>query len=142
MQARPPQLSVEDAARFLQEEEETAPRSQFSLDGSRALLQSMRRTSGSNYYDDSFLQDPKDVLLRHVAPNEYSQVNADGLLPDGNGPSLTLGDFLGGNPDDYGSRAKNPAGMAGYNADISGVSRTWSGGVQARADPNQGTRWF
>ena len=112
--------------------EETEPASHFSLDAARELLQSMRRTytSGSGYYDRSLLEDGKQIPLRPVAPNEYSQVDPQSMLPSAGGPTMTLGDFLGADPAAYESAVSNnrQSSSAGYNPNTDGVSRTWSGG--------------
>ena len=112
--------------------DETEPASHYSLERARALLQSMHRshTSGSSYYDRSLLEDPKEIPVRPVAPNEYSQVDPESMIPSEGGPTMTLGDFLGSDPSAYERELSynRPATPEGYNPDTDGVSRTWSGG--------------
>ena len=121
-----------------QEEETAPPRSQFSLDGARTLLQGMRRTYTADYYDRSLLENPSDVPLRNVAPNEYRQVNP--ILPNENENPLTLGDYLGQNPSNHDSRTTtgNQPGTAAYNPNSGGVSRNWSGGADRPANSDPG----
>ena len=109
LQGRPPPV---DAQRSLQQEEED-PRSQLSLDGARAFLQGMSRTQTASYYDSSLLENPRDIPLRNVAPNEYRHVNP--LLPNGDENPLTRGHYLGQN------RGRTVTGNQGtYNPNTGG----------------------
>ena len=139
LQAYPPR----DAG-TISRNEETEPASHFSLDAARALLQSMRRTytSGSGYYDRSLLEDGKQIPLRPVAPNEYSQVDPQSMLPSAGGPTMTLGDFLGADPAAYESAVSNnrESSSPGYNPNTDGVSRTWSGGRDNFQSPSGDTQ--
>ena len=94
----------------------------------------MRRsqTSGSSYYDGSLLQNPGDVPLRNIAPNEYSHVNP--LLPNGEETPLTLGDNLGSNPGGRNVGSPSSGTSGGYNPQTEGVYNSWSGGADRPLD--------
>ena len=95
----------------------------------------MRRTqtSGSSYYDGSLLENPGDVPLRNIAPNEYSHVNP--LLPNGEETPLTLGDHLGSNPGDRNVGSPSSGTSGRYNPETEGVYNSWSGGADRPFEP-------
>ena len=103
----------------------------FSLDAARAFLQSMRKTytSGSGYYDKSLLEDPKEIPLRSVAPNEFNQVDPENTVPRARETNINLTDFQDKDPGANEDQLSNirPSASTGDNPNIDGVHRTLSG---------------
>ena len=107
--------------------EEPSQDSKFSLDSVRALLNRMRASQTSNYYDSSLLQNPSEIPNRNVAPNEYNHINNGPAIPE---DPLTLGSFLGENPVNNGLNSPPQQQQGGgYIPNVPGVAQSWSGGA-------------
>ena len=55
-------------------------------------------TSGFGYYDKSLLEDPKEIPLRPVAPNEFNQVDPENMVPSERAANRNLGEIQGKDP--------------------------------------------
>ena len=106
------------------------------LEDARVLLERIRQSQNSNYYDNSLLlQNSGNVPIRNVAPNEYNHIDNSAALTRGLGVDpLTLGDVLGRNLNQPPGGGQSNSDAGGYLANSPGVAQNWQGGSNPSID--------